>query len=168
VGEPAPEAPLARFNRLPEEAARHELLRCCAAKRWAAELTAARPYADAEQLYAAADRALAELTDAELAQALAGHPRIGDRRAGDATAMREQSGVVRADEPVRAALVEANQRYEERFGHVYLVAASGRGAEELLADLRARMANDAASERAVLRRELAKINRIRLRGLVRG
>ena len=70
-----------------------------------------------------------------------------------------------ADPGTRQAMADANRRYEERFGHVYLVAASGRGAEELLADLRRRLDHDPHTENAVLRGELAKINRLRLAGL---
>jgi 2-oxo-4-hydroxy-4-carboxy-5-ureidoimidazoline decarboxylase len=150
------------FNAAGEAEARAWLRAVCAAPRWAARVAAGRPYASAEALYAAAEQAL---TDADLDAAIADHPRIGDRSAGGA-AGREQSGVRGADPAVLAALADANRAYEERFGHVYLVCASGRGAEDLLAILRGRLGNDAATERAVARRELVAINRIRLDGLL--
>lgn len=157
---------LAQFNALPEDAASRALLACCSSPAWARRLTAARPFGSPDDLYAEADRAVAELAEPDLDHALDGHPRIGERRDGDTTSAREQSAVGAADAAVRDAIAEGNRRYERRFGHVYLVAASGRGAEDLLADLRARLDNDPTTERAVLRAELAKINRIRLRQLV--
>lgn len=157
---------LEHFNELPEDEARLALLACCASPRWARRVAAGRPYRDPEELYRAADRALAELTVADLDDALAGHPRIGERRDGDALSAGEQAGMGGADSAVRQAVADGNRRYEDRFGHVYLVAASGRSGEELLADLCRRLGNDPETERAVLRAELAKINRIRVAGLV--
>ncbi|MDO3638429.1 2-oxo-4-hydroxy-4-carboxy-5-ureidoimidazoline decarboxylase, partial [Mycolicibacterium arseniciresistens] len=92
-------------------------------------------------------------------------PRIGGR-ADNAASAREQAGVLAAGDDVRAELAAKNQAYELRFGHVYLVCASGRSAEDLLAVLTDRLTNDAATERRVLRKELAEINRLRLRRLV--
>jgi 2-oxo-4-hydroxy-4-carboxy-5-ureidoimidazoline decarboxylase len=146
------------FNALPGAAARQRLLDCCAAPRWAGEVTAGRPYRSVEALHTAARDAL---TDADVTAGLTGHPRIGDRT-GDERSRREQRGVAGADADVLAGLVEGNRAYEQRFGHVYLVCASGRGAEELLAVLRGRLDNDPVTERAVVRAELAAINRLRL------
>jgi len=150
------------INRLSEDEARRELMAICRAPRWVAKLLAGRPYASAAEVYRAAD----DLTDADVLDALAGHPRIGERRAGDPVSAGEQAAVAGADDALRAALAEGNRRYEERFGQPYLVAATGRSAGELLADLRARLANDPATERGVRRRELARINRTRLERLV--
>jgi 2-oxo-4-hydroxy-4-carboxy-5-ureidoimidazoline decarboxylase len=146
------------FNALPEAAARQRLLECCAAPRWAGQVAAGRPYPSAQALHAAARDAL---TDADVAAALAGHPRIGDRT-GDAQSRREQGGVAGADADLLAALADGNRAYEQRFGYVYLVCASGRGAGELLDTLRGRLGNDPATERGVVRTELAAINRLRL------
>jgi len=110
----------------------------------------------------AADRALAVLSEGDVDDALAGHPRIGER--GGATSRREQSDV-RGEETL-AALAQLNRTYEERFGHVYLVAASGRTGEELLDVLRSRLLNDRETERRVVREELGTINRLRLTRLV--
>ena len=103
----------------------------------------------------------AALTDVDVADGLTGHPRIGDR-SDDAPSRREQSGVAGAAPDLLAALAEGNRRCEERFGHVYLVSASGRGAEELPSVLRERLGNEPATEWVVVRRELAAINRPRL------
>ncbi|MFC9663170.1 2-oxo-4-hydroxy-4-carboxy-5-ureidoimidazoline decarboxylase [Nocardia sp. NPDC127606] len=154
---------LAGFNDLPAAMAEQALLGCCSAPRWARAIAGARPYATTESLLAAADAAAAALDDADIDEALAGHPRIGDRPTSAASA-REQSGV--AGDEVRAALAEGNRAYEAKFGHIYLVCAAGRGGEELLAVLRARLDNDPSTERQVMRAELAKINRLRLAGLV--
>ncbi|MGY0501911.1 2-oxo-4-hydroxy-4-carboxy-5-ureidoimidazoline decarboxylase [Nocardia sp. FBN12] len=153
---------LAGFNDLPATMAEEALLGCCSAPRWARAIAAARPYPTVESLLAAADAGSAALDDAEIDEALAGHPRIGDRTIS-AKSAREQSGV---GEDVRSALAEGNRAYEAKFGHIYLVCAAGRGGEELLAILRARLDNDPSTERQVMRTELAKINRLRLAGLV--
>lgn len=104
---------------------------------------------------------LAELPEGEIDQALDGHPRIG-AKADNASSKREQAAVQTAGSDVLEALAEANRTYEDQFGHVYLVCATGRSAQELLAILEERLGNDPETERRVLRVELAKINRIRL------
>ncbi len=150
------------FDALAPAVAERELLACCAAPRWAAQVVAGRPYASTEALQ---DAAAAALTDGDLETAMAGHPRIGDRTEG--ASRREQAAVAESGDDTRAALAAANRAYEERFGHVYLVCASGRSAEDLLATLHSRLGNDPATERAVALGELAAINRIRLEGLLR-
>jgi 2-oxo-4-hydroxy-4-carboxy-5-ureidoimidazoline decarboxylase len=99
--------------------------------------------------------------------ALSGHPRIGERAPsldGDAAARsaREQAGMAAAGDRLRQAMASGNADYEARFGRIYLVAAAGRSAEDLLALLRQRLANDPATELDVVRRELARITRLRL------
>jgi 2-oxo-4-hydroxy-4-carboxy-5-ureidoimidazoline decarboxylase len=185
-------AGLERLNGLPDDAAREELLACCSSARWAAEVASGRPFASASEIMARSDAAVAGLTQADLEQALAGHPRIGGRsRAGAAAgsgaaadsgaaaghrgheggaaaawSRQEQAGVQAADQATTEALAEGNEAYERRFGHIYLVCATGRSGAELLALLRERLGNDPAAEWDVVRRELGKINRIRLRKLL--
>lgn len=156
------------LNRLPEDAVRQALRGCCSAGRWVDAVTAARPFAGAAALLAASDAAAAGLTDADLRDALDGHPRIGDRRAaaGDGWSSQEQAGVRDADAGLRQALDEGNAEYEPRFGHIYLACATGRSASELLAFLRERLGNDPQTEWGVVATELAKINQIRLRKLI--
>jgi 2-oxo-4-hydroxy-4-carboxy-5-ureidoimidazoline decarboxylase len=110
----------------------------------------------------------AALDDAGLGQALAGHPRIGEQLAshGGAWSRQEQAGVAEAGDDVRGQLAAANAAYEQRFGHVYLVCATGKSAAELLAVCQSRLANDPAAERWVVLGELAKINQLRLRKLL--
>jgi 2-oxo-4-hydroxy-4-carboxy-5-ureidoimidazoline decarboxylase len=179
-------AGLKRLNGLPDGAAREELLACCSSARWAAEMASGRPFASADEIITCSEAAVAGLTQADLEQALAGHPRIGDRSQAGAAAVRgdaagqpgheagaaagwsrqEQAGVQAADQSVVRALAEGNEAYERRFGHIYLVCATGRSGAELLALLRERLDNDPAAEWDVVRRELGKINRIRLRKLL--
>jgi 2-oxo-4-hydroxy-4-carboxy-5-ureidoimidazoline decarboxylase len=158
-------AGLAVFNALPAEQARDALLACCRAGRWAGQVTAGRPYPSLAALQAAAADAL---TGDDVAEALAGHPRIGQApAAGHSSWSRsEQSGVAAAGDQVRDELAAGNQAYEARFGHIYLVCATGRSAPELLGILRARLANDPGTERGVVRDELIKINDLRLAKLL--
>ncbi|WP_431957779.1 2-oxo-4-hydroxy-4-carboxy-5-ureidoimidazoline decarboxylase [Nocardia lijiangensis] len=153
------------FNALSEAAATEALLACCASPAWARGVLAERPYSSVERLFGTADNVLAALSEGDIDRALAGHPRIGDRTDSAASA-REQSRVVDATDAVRAALAEGNRAYERRFGHLYLVCATGRSGAELLDLLTTRLHNEPATERAVMRTELAKINRIRLRRLL--
>jgi 2-oxo-4-hydroxy-4-carboxy-5-ureidoimidazoline decarboxylase len=167
---------LAWFNGLTAAKVRQELLACCAAPAWADRVAAGRPYGSLAELERRSDAAVAAMTQADLAAALAGHPRIGDRRVtggghadGDRTATwsrQEQSGVAGAADEISRALADGNAAYERRFGHIYLVCASGRSAAELLAVLRARLGNDPEAEWQVVAAELGKINQLRLRKLL--
>lgn len=150
-----------RLNEMDDDEARAALRSCCASTAWVERMMLARPFGDVPAVLDAADRALAEISEDDLDEALAGHPRIGDRP-DNASSAREQSGVAGSSASVLAELRDANVAYEARFGHVYLVFANRRPADELLAILRTRMTNDASTERRVLRAELAKINRARL------
>jgi 2-oxo-4-hydroxy-4-carboxy-5-ureidoimidazoline decarboxylase len=159
---------LRRLNALPVREAERALSRCCASPRWVRLVASGRPYACEEDLYAAADTALQRLDDTDVDDALAGHPRIGERTEGEEAAWsrREQSGLSSATCDTLSAIAAGNRAYEARFGHVYLVCAEGLDADQLLALLRQRLHNDPETERRVLRAELAKINRIRLGRLV--
>ena len=165
---------LTAFNAADDEKLRPRLRSCCAAESWVERVLAGRPYADEVAVHAVSDAATAELDDSGLRQALAGHPRLGERtpvHAGpdaraNAWSRQEQAGVANAEADVLVALQTANAAYEDRFGHVYLVCATGRGAEELLDFCRARLENDPETERDVVLNELAKINRLRLSKLL--
>jgi 2-oxo-4-hydroxy-4-carboxy-5-ureidoimidazoline decarboxylase len=154
---------LNELNTAPAQQLRAKLRSCCAAASWIDRIVAGRPYQDEAALHSASDDATAALDDAGLAEALAGHPRIGERPAGEHSAWsrQEQSGVSVADDGVRAQLAQANAAYEARFGQVYLVCATGKSAAELLAICRSRLGNDPSVEQDVVRSELAKINRLR-------
>ncbi|WP_089107145.1 2-oxo-4-hydroxy-4-carboxy-5-ureidoimidazoline decarboxylase [Streptomyces hyaluromycini] len=157
---------LARFNELEERAALAALHEACASTAWARRLLAARPYATPEALYTASDAAMAELSTADLAQAMAGHPPIGRPKPGDPTSAREQSGMAGAGDGLKAEMLELNLAYQERFGHVFLICATGRSGEEMRDAVKERIGNPPEQEREIVRTELGKINRIRLARLV--
>ncbi|GAB1693154.1 2-oxo-4-hydroxy-4-carboxy-5-ureidoimidazoline decarboxylase [Krasilnikovia sp. M28-CT-15] len=154
------------FNSLPAQDLEARLAACCAAPDWGVALAAGRPYPDRIRLLAAADAASAALTWDDVLKGLSAHPRIGERAVGDSReaqwSRREQSAAATEDEATRAALVEANRAYEERFGHVFLISASGKSPEEILAAARQRLANDPTTERAIVADELRKIAQSRL------
>ncbi|MEH0473690.1 2-oxo-4-hydroxy-4-carboxy-5-ureidoimidazoline decarboxylase [Streptomyces hayashii] len=157
---------LARFNALEESAARAALHEACASTAWADRLLAARPYATVDELYEVGDAAMAELTDADLAEAMAGHPPIGRPKPGDPTSAREQRGMAGASEQLRAEMLELNLAYQEKFGHVFLICATGRTGEQMRAAVEERIGNTPEQEREIVRTELGRINRIRLARLV--
>lgn len=139
---------------------REALLDCLAVPRWADEVLAGAPYADRQTLLAAADAAARVLTDEEIAQALSGHPRIGER--GAARSRREQAGVDPSDGDVATRLAAGNIAYENRFDRIFLIRAAGRDAEELLGELTRRLANDDATERNEVVDNLRQIALLRL------
>jgi 2-oxo-4-hydroxy-4-carboxy-5-ureidoimidazoline decarboxylase len=156
---------LARLNvggRAPDLIA--DLRACCAAPSWLEAVLAARPYNDAATLFAVSDAASLGLDDANLEQALAAHPRIGERVSGSdaAWSREEQSGMSTADREARERMTDANRRYEARFARVYLICATGLSADQLLARCLDRLDNDPATEHLVVVGELAKIARVRL------
>ncbi|MGX9884820.1 2-oxo-4-hydroxy-4-carboxy-5-ureidoimidazoline decarboxylase [Streptomyces sp. NPDC002276] len=157
---------LARFNTLEDHAAFAALLEVCASTAWARRLLASRPYGGPEDLYAESDAAMADLTADDLGEAMAGHPPIGRPKPGDPTSAREQRGMAGASEELRAEMLDLNLAYQERFGHVFLICATGRTGEQMRDAVRERIGNPPEREREIVRTELGKINRIRLAKLV--
>ncbi|GAA3293777.1 2-oxo-4-hydroxy-4-carboxy-5-ureidoimidazoline decarboxylase [Streptomyces cinereospinus] len=157
---------LARFNALEEHAALAALHEACASTAWARRLLAARPYATAEDLCTASDAATADLTPGDLEEAMAGHPPIGRPEPGDPASAREQRGMAGASAELRAQMLELNLAYQEKFGHVFLICATGRTGEQMRDALRERIGNPPELEREIVRTELGRINRIRLATLV--
>nr|WP_202499348.1 2-oxo-4-hydroxy-4-carboxy-5-ureidoimidazoline decarboxylase [Streptomyces sp. SID5476] len=149
-----------------EHAATAALHEVCASAAWGRRLLAARPYTTVEELLTASDAAMAELTEGDLAQAMAGHPPIGRPKPGDPTSAREQRGMAGASDRLRAEMLELNLAYQERFGHVFLICATGRTAEQMRDALKERIGNAPEREREIVRTELGRINRIRLARLV--
>jgi 2-oxo-4-hydroxy-4-carboxy-5-ureidoimidazoline decarboxylase len=150
-------ASLASFNASPSDQAVPAMLACCASRRFAVAMAAGRPYASAAAAVAAVSVVFESLTWDDVLEAMNGHPRIGARAAGQSAV--EQSGVGDAS---RAALAAGNLRYEERFGHVFLICATGLSGEQMLAALRQRLTNDPATERAVATAELREITALRV------
>jgi len=160
-----------RLDALPEDRAAEELRACCAADAWVRTMVDSRPFGSLETAFACSDAAIQAMDDTALDQALAAHARIGERREGTSReagwSRDEQACALAAGDDLQAQLEEGNRSYEERFGHVFLIRAAGRSAEEMYAALQARLAHDATTERSVVRHELADIVRLRLTRLVR-
>jgi 2-oxo-4-hydroxy-4-carboxy-5-ureidoimidazoline decarboxylase len=158
---------LERFNALPRPEAEDRLYACLAHRPWASRVAARRPYATVDLLLAEAEAASLELTRDDWLAAFAAHPRIGEGGGhSPGSSEREQSRVMRGPEATRAALAEENRLYESRFGHVFLIFASGRSAAEILEELRRRMRNDPSHELEVAAGEHRKITRLRLERLL--
>lgn len=163
----------AQLNILQPEAARNLFERCCGSRAWIDAMLAARPFADRASLFAAAERAAERLERADWLEAFAHHPRIGDVAAlrekfasTAAWAGAEQGGAAGAPEAVLEALVRGNRAYEARFGYIFIVCATGKRADEMLALLESRLPNDPVTELAIAAAEQRKITRLRLEKLL--
>lgn len=149
---------LASFNASTPDEAVAVMLSCCASRRFAAAMAAGRPYPSPAAVQTAINSVFESLTWDDVLEAMSEHPRIGARAAGQSAT--EQSGVAGSS---RAALAAGNARYEERFGHVFLICASGLSGEQMRAALEERLKNDPATERTVATAELRKITVLRAR-----
>jgi 2-oxo-4-hydroxy-4-carboxy-5-ureidoimidazoline decarboxylase len=145
---------------------RERLSAALGAARWVDEVAAGAPYASVEALVAAGERAAADLTDAELDEAVAHHPRIGQQAAGAGASSRlssgEQAGLGANDEGIDAAIAKGNEVYEKRFGRVFLIRAAGRTRQEVLDELQRRLKDDDATEVAEAKEQLRQIASLRL------
>ncbi len=160
---------LDHINQVDGETLTATLLACCDVPDWAEAVASKRPYADPESLFAVADAAARDFSRADVDRALAAHPRIGERAAGADTeagwSRQEQSGVSQ-DEKTQRGLLEGNRDYEERFGRVFLICATGLAGEQILTELQERLTHDDATEAAVVANELRKIALLRLRKVI--
>lgn len=156
---------LDRLNALPREDAEAQLLACCGSRQWARRLAAERPFASADDLADAADRIWRSLPAEDWLEAFAAHPRIG-RSSSNAWVRREQAGTESASPETLANLADVNREYEERFGHIFIVCATGKSAAEMLALAESRLHNDPRTERAIAAEEQRKIMRLRLAKLL--
>ncbi|HWM89851.1 MAG TPA: allantoicase [Thermoanaerobaculia bacterium] len=158
------------LNVLPVPDVEARLLACCGSRTWAGKVARARPFHEPQSLFTAAERAFGELGRNDWLEAFAAHPRIGERPAGDGVESRwstqEQAGADEASAEILAELAEANRLYEQRFGHVFLVCATGKSAFEMLNLLGGRLGNDASTELEVAAGEQREITRLRLEKLL--
>ena len=166
---------LARWNELRREEAEHEILACCGSRTWAASMAAKRPMHDEASLLAAADAAWQHLQEADWLEAFRSHPRIGETRAEKDSATRssawsaqEQQKAATADEAVKTALKWGNREYEQKFGRIFVVCATGKSASEILEILRRRLHNDEATELQLAAEEQRQIMHIRLKKWIAG
>src|ERR1700730_2008808 len=164
---------IARFNRLSKTDARRALLDCCGSKRWSEQVLKQMPFLDQATLLYAADTALAALKRDDWLEAFGHHPAIGARRAKkdqSATARRwslgEQSRAQKAAPKTLATLAAANQAYQSKFGHVFLICATEKSAEEILGHLEQRLTNDPEVEFHTAAEEQRKVTRLRLEKLL--
>ena len=158
--------PLAAFNAASPEAAERDVLACCESRSFARRIVSDRPYRDTAVLQDAVTAAFEALTWDDIVESMNAHPRIGDRVRTGGWSAAEQSGAASADDAVRQALADGNLAYEERFGHVFLICATGLSGRDMLDQLQARLGHDPEAERAVVREELLKITRLRLTKLL--
>ena len=140
---------------------------CAHVDRWVEAIVAGRPYASVDAVAEAAMTLAQPWTDDEVDSALARHPRIGEKARGQEAdaqmSRREQSGVA-TDADTQTRLAEGNAAYEAKFGHVFLIRAAGRSAEEILASLQQRLGNTPETERRIAAEQLLQIAALRLRG----
>ena len=163
---------LARWNALPATEAVEEILPCCGSMRWALMLAQRRPFGTVAELCAASDETWRDLNAEDWDEAFRTHPRIGERAAATQLSAQwsgeEQSGVVAGDAKILAELARANADYEERFGRVFLVCATGKSAVEMLQILRRRMSNDDVTELQEAAEQQRQITQLRLQKWLKG
>lgn len=161
---------LERWHTLPAEEAAAEVLSCCGSPAWARKLTAMRPFANEKSLFAAADECWQRLPPSDWLQAFRSHPRIGEQHAQNKTtatsaawSKSEQSQMKDADAAILMRMREGHREYEERFGRIFIVCASGRQPAELLRNLEQRLKNDPAQELLESAAQQQQIMQLRLR-----
>ena len=161
------------LNSLDAEDAKVEFLKCCGSNRWARQMAAERPYSGVDQLIESADGIWWSLDPADWLEAFHSHPRIGEKKAAREVAEesrawsnQEQAGFEHSAEETVQSLAELNRAYEEKFGYIFIVCATGKSADEMLAILRARIENAPEEELRNAAAEQAKITELRLRRIV--
>ncbi|HET6168980.1 MAG TPA: 2-oxo-4-hydroxy-4-carboxy-5-ureidoimidazoline decarboxylase [Terracidiphilus sp.] len=159
---------LAEWNDGPDTVAMETMIACCGARRWAEAMVALRPFSSIVELRTEADRVWNTIEEGDWMQAFASHPRIGEHKAAHASAIstawsqQEQSSAVSASKQVMDDLAEGNRLYEERFGFTYIVCATGKNGEEMLAILNRRLTHDRSTELREAVEQQRQIMQIRL------
>ena len=164
---------LAEFNLLPSAKAEAVLLDCCGCARWAADVSAQRPFSDARSLFEAADAHWRKLAREDWLEAFSHHPQIGEKPSAGSESHRrwaegEQAGARDAREDVKTRMAHGNRSYYDKFGYIYIVCATGKSAEEMLALLEQRLQNDPARELPIAAEQQRQITRLRLEKLLAG
>src|SRR5438552_3186767 len=138
-----------RLNELSANDAHAEFLKCCGSTKWARAMADARPFASEEELFAKADDISSSLDDEDWLEAFRAHPKIGEKNTAAAQSLQsqewsaqEQSGLKEAPAGTIAQLAERNREYEDRFGFIFIICASGKSTDEMLAILNSRIHND--------------------------
>ncbi len=166
---------LARWNGLPQEEAVREILACCGSKTWAASMASKRPIQDEDSLMTTSDAIWSGLGEQDWLEAFRSHPRIGESHAEEvapaqssAWSAQEQQKASSADEAVMVALKWGNREYEQKFGRIFIICATGKSASEILEILRRRLHNDEATELRQAAEEQRQIVHIRLNKWIAG
>lgn len=161
---------LQQFNEADRAQLDATLRPCVDNQRWIDEIAAARPFTTLNQLFSQALNAANPFTPSEVAAAMAHHPRIGERAAGNsaeaALSRKEQSAVDPANQALAQALADGNRAYEEKFGQVFLIRAAGRTPQEILAVLQKRLGNTPDQEAPIVAQQLREIAVLRLKGVM--
>ena len=164
---------LAWLNSLTADEAATELLQCCGSKRWAAAVAKQRPFPNGENLLTASNDIWWSLDQSDWLEAFRSHPRIGEKKAaGKVTAQsqqwsgQEQSGVANASPGTTSSLAALNEAYEQKFGFIFIICATGKTSDEMLAALRERLQHDAHAELPIAAAEQNKITELRLKKLL--
>jgi OHCU decarboxylase len=155
---------LDRFNSLPAGEAEEALLACCGSTLWARRMAESRPFEDLTGVQKKSDAVWRSLDGDDWREAFAAHPRIGEQ--GGRWSEQEQAGALDATAETLAELIAANQEYEARFGHIFIVCATGKSAAQMLSLLRHRLDNDRSIELQIAAEEQRKITNLRLEKLL--
>jgi 2-oxo-4-hydroxy-4-carboxy-5-ureidoimidazoline decarboxylase len=160
---------LGRWNQMPPAEAEDEVFPCCGSRAWSRGITDRRPIADESALLAASDEVWRALTEEDWMEAFRSHPRIGEsaeKREQNRSARwsaQEQNGAAAPDPGSKRALAAANREYEKRFGHIFIVCATGRSAADIMGILRLRLQNDPGTELREAAEQQRQITRLRLK-----
>ena len=156
---------LIEFNRVPRYRAEAELIQVCASRAWARTIASRRPFHDLSRLQRAATEVWWGLDETDWREAFHAHPKIGQRKV-DGWAAREQSGMNHAGADVVLDLEQSNRDYLSKFGYIFIVCATGKTADQMLAVLKSRLSNPAEQEIRVAAEEQSKITQLRLEKLI--
>lgn len=163
---------LSPLNNVSDAEAYRSLVRCCGAEKWVDAMLKARPYTSMDDLYDKAEKFMDQLSEEDWREAFTHHPKIGDlhvlRQKFNTTATweaGEQSSVATATDDLLRELQEYNIRYEDKFGYIFIICATGRSADSMLDQLKLRLPNDKEKELAIAANEQKKITLLRLEKL---
>ena len=164
---------LASLNSLTAEDAARELRQCCGSRRWTEQMSNARPYDTLESLTTHADRVWWSLTPDDWLEAFRSHPKIGEKKATDKVSAKsqqwsgqEQAEVSNAPQQTVDSLAELNRAYEQKFGFIFIICATGKTSAEIITALRERLQHDPEAELPIAATEQSKITELRLKKLL--
>jgi len=164
---------LDRLNSLPHLDAEGEFLKCCGSRNWARRMVDQRPFENIDELLGEADAIWWSLEPTDWLEAFRSHPRIGEKKAAQTTSVearawseQEQSGVQSAAHDTMQALAEGNRAYEQTFGYIFIICATGKGSAEMLTILQERLHNDPDRELRIAAEEQSRITQLRLKKLL--